>query len=292
MHRLLIIIPAIESETEILTRNLDLLLEKLQKLAFSEYRIVIIYQTDNFASDPVGNLRNGHIEVYNTDVFSLSSARNMGLDMRRDEEFVFFLDSRMIPGMRFLKACIESIQNSHDIWLGKICWLPDIEDSYKKNESTDSIVCRTISPLRLIYKNSISIYVYRFELIKGLRFNETIGISRHNSLQAGEDTLFNYDLLLSGRVKSLQYYPDAFLYHEIRPKDYSKQVRYSMAQGALHRYLISRKMPLIPKILTIINFILFIGNTFYRILTVRKNSIQMLRLRLIGFFTKRIEHNI
>lgn len=291
MVKLLIIIPATESEKKKLLENVSLLQKNLMRISFNSYRILIVYQVNNSYDEEIKSLESNEIKIQFTNIFSLSHARNIGINSLEGENYIHFLDCGIVPCVKFLYLSKKLMESNEPLWRCEIQWNLELANKDTVFKNLDKYFFIKIPVHRTMYHTSVSTYFFKTSLINNIKFNESIGISKNNKLQAGEDTLFCYDVFLKNKIRHYILLKGIYVYHITRPKDYKKELRYSEAQGALHRYLLIREMPFKLKTVTIINFIFFIGNTFYRVVAFKKNSLKIFRNRFIGFFRYKINHN-
>lgn len=292
-QKLFFIISAIEKEKFILLNNVKILISNLQKSSIYHYRIAIIYQNNKKIDEDILFLEkfDRKIEVYFVDFFSLSKSRNMGISkINTDDDYICFLDVRINLSLSFLMNSKNLMKENCNLWCGRLKY-----DNYIENKDKDRKEYRksTYFPYwKILSFPSVSTYMIRKDLIKGISFNETIGMSKDNKLKGGEDIVFWHDVIIKNKIKKVVYLEKCFVYHPKRIKYDPKILIYTEATGAVLYYLINRKMPAKMKIYVVFYLILFVGNGFFRILSLQKNSVEIFKKKISGLLKNRIIHEI
>ncbi|MED0656408.1 hypothetical protein P4S75_03610 [Anoxybacillus ayderensis] len=289
MSKLHIVIPVVEHEVINFSDNLKILLENIEQSNMNQrnVQIHVILQSKN-PQVPVEIKKYeqlDNIKIHMVNFFSVSKARNYGIELipKNKNNFIYLLDNDAIPGISFFNMVNTCIAEDFPISTGRIIWEINNVKLIKKVTGKEHIHKK-----KSVYKNNnyfLGTYIIRGDLLENVRFNEKIGPANNTRIKAGEDVLFFYDLFSKNNIKFIHVFDNSYVFHPPRPKDMSKQLLYAEGQGALYRHLLfSKKLTKLQRIGLIINFILFIGNSFFRVILCKPKSIPILRKRFNGFF--------
>jgi hypothetical protein len=290
MSKLHIVIPVVEHELRTFSNNLKILLENIGQSNINQINIQIhvILQSKN-PQVPLEILKyeeldNIKIKIHIVNFFSVSRARNYGIELipKNKNNFIYLLDNDAIPGVSFFNMVNTCVTEDFPISAGRLIWKINDIKLMRKLTGKEHL-CRKKS----VYKNNnyfLGTYIIRGDLLENVRFNEKIGPADHTRIKSGEDVLFFYNLFNINNIKFIHVFNNSYVFHPPRPKDMSKQLLYAEGQGALYRHLLfSKKLTNLQRIGLIINFILFIGNSFFRVILCKPKSIAILRKRINGF---------
>ena len=226
-------------------------------------------------------LRTPGVVVLTTTRFSASAARNLGLDRLRSTEprFVCSLDSDAVPSVGLLRSVRSYLGGSDRILIGRAHW----QDGEADGQFSDVTPGRPASIGRVLFSTYLwstflpTSYVHG----PGIRFDESIGPGEETQLKSGEDVLFLSQVVLTNEIEEALTF-DACALHPRRPSDYSKHLTYAEGQGALFVRLLRSQLPRSLKARVVASFGLFLGNALVRVLTFRRRSLPILRLRVRG----------
>jgi hypothetical protein len=291
MKKLNIILPAIESESGLLRKNVSSLLALLQDAEISNYSLYIIFQTGTPGKDIFPSPCPPQVKVCSVSFFSTSKARNLGLSMvnLNSENYIYFLDCDTVPSRSFLEMWKHVTNNGIPFSCGSVRWGESEMDPPLSLQQEDSME-GSPKPTWKIMQHFLWTYIIRGDLIGNVRFNEQIGPGRETVLKSGEDMLFFYGVIKANRVSNIIEFPRSIVYHPKRPADLSKELTYAKGQGALYRYLLCEmKLPWNACFGVGILFFLFIGNAFFRAITFRHNGFKILKNRLLGVLSRKLQ---
>ena len=291
MKKLNIIIPAIESERNLLRENLSRLLALLEDAEIINYAVYVIFQTGSPDKDIIPSLCSPQVKVHAVSFYSTSKARNLGLSMVNldNENYVYFLDCDAVPSRNFFEMWKHVFFNDIPLACGTVRWGEKEMESPCSLQRGDSMV-RFSRPVWKIMQHFLWAYIIRGDLIGFARFNELVGPGKDTVLKSGEDMLFFYEVVKASQIASVDVFPRCAVYHPVRPSDLSKELEYAEGQGALYRYLLCKMgLPWDARLGVGILFFLFIGNAFFRAITFRHNGFQILKNRLHGVLSSKLQ---
>jgi hypothetical protein len=221
------------------------------------------------------------VEVLATTRFSASAARNLGLDRLRSAEprFLCFLDSDAVPSVGLLRSVRSYFSGRDRILIGRAHWY----EGDPAGRFSDVTTGRPTSIGRLLFSTYLwsTFLPTSYVVGAGIRFDESIGPGEETRLKAGEDVLLLSQVVLANEVEEAVLF-DAGTLHPRRPSDFSKHLTYAEGQGALFVRLLRSRLPRSLKARVLASFGLFLGNALVRVLTFRRRSLPILRLRLRG----------
>lgn len=278
-----IILPAVESESEILKKNLPGLLERLERAGIPDFRVFVIFQTKSNVPTDLGGPYPPQVKIIPVSFFSVSMARNLGLSMVPLEanHFVYFLDCDAAPSDGFLEMVKWVIESDTPFARGRVRWGEE-ESGSPPSGSQGASPRRHVFPIWRVTENFLWTHIFRGDMLSGIRFNERIGPGTTN-LKTGEDTLYYCEIVKRNRITKFMDFPDCHVYHPERPADLSKELLYARAQGAMYRHLIfDLGLPRGAWIGIAFLFALFLGNALFRAVTFRRNGFEILKERLRG----------
>lgn len=288
MSKILLILPVVENELALLEKNinyhLNLFLEN--KL---EYSFFIIIQCKKMI--PQENiptvLSDSHIFLKYTNVFSLSIARNYGIDYFNEHNqftHLSFMDVRIRWDCVMVQECIKLMNLNLLFWMGKIGWVKNSGYFFQNTKKGLLTKCVTGFVWNIVFHRNCPIPYFNI--------NACISNNLSQELQAGEDCLFCYTLLRRLRKYEIPVC-EGTVFHPSR-KGEEKRKRYSKAQGAIFRYLLSRlfKLNLWYGFYVLYFFGLFIVNSIFRILLFRPNACSIFCERIKGFCLYKYQETI
>ena len=289
--KLNIILPAIESERDLLRENLSRLLSLLEDADIINYAVYIIFQTGSPDEEIIPSPCPPQVKVCAVSFYSTSKARNLGLSMVNldAENYVYFLDCDAVPSRSFFEMLKQVFFNDIPLSCGSVRWGEKEMESPCSMQRGDSME-RSSRPLWKIMQHFLWAYIIRGDLIGFVRFNERVGPGKETVLKSGEDMLFFYEVVKANRIASVDEFPRCAVYHPARPSDLSKELKYAEGQGALYRYLLCKmSLPWDARLGVGILFFLFIGNAFFRAITFRHNGFKILKNRLHGVLSSKLQ---
>ena len=197
----------------------------------------------------------------------LSRARNAGINYALENgfEYVLFHDSSIIFGAEFCNFVNMNIADSSLVLTGKLIW------NLSSTNSNHNTYQASELPINLIRNHYVGSYVLPLSLINDTRFNENIGPGKLTKIKSSEDISFLVNVFSHSKIRTVLFHPAALIFHPPRPSDRSKQVTYATGQGALYRYLMTRKILIYGIGL---HFCLFWINALASILLFKKNPLR------------------
>ena len=276
-----IVTPVMDSQ---LTAYRTVFLTVMQNLREADVaaELVVVVQSKGGADRlDLDFLRTPGVVVLTTTRFSASAARNLGLDRLQATEprFVCFLDSDAIPSVGLLRSVRSYFDGSDRILIGRAHWHEGNGDGH----FSDVTPGRSASIGRVLFSTYLwstflpTSYVFG----PGIRFDESIGPGEDTRLKSGEDILLLSQVVVTHEIDKALIF-DACTLHPQRPSDFSKHLTYAEGQGALFVRLLRSRLPRSLKARVIASFGLFLGNALVRVITFRKRSLPILRLRVRG----------
>lgn len=208
-----------------------------------------------------------------TNYFSVSDARNYCIDYALSLNYknIYFFDASIYmppESAAFLYKCQFSSTG----------YIPRLEYSFSEPHGTNLKKNYTVKKIYPISNPFVWTFLFPVSLLS-TRFDENLGPGEKTILKSGEDVLFLYDVLCGRRV--LQSRND-YVFHPPRGGDNTKRLIYAEGQGCLYKRLIFHK----PHPFLFFYFFLFIINTFFLAITLRKNGPKILYYRLKGLLCK------
>jgi hypothetical protein len=289
-----IVIPVVEHEIETFTNNLELLVENIKETIFGliNVQVYIILQS-RFDTIPISIKqyeKHDFISVYMVGFFSVSKARNYGIDLipKSKQDFVYLLDSDALPGISFFEMIKRCSVEEIPVSVGRIIWERNNAELLK--QKSDSVSDYKKKSVNRIINPLLWSYLIRADLLERVRFNEQIGPANFTRIKSGEDVIFFYELININNIKFIYYFNQGYVFHPPRPKDMSKQLLYAEGQGALYRFLFcTKKLTKYQKVHLFFKFILFVGNTFFRVVLFKPKSMTILIKRFNGLFNSNLQ---
>lgn len=291
MKTLNIILPAIESESDLLKKNLSRLLGRLERVGIPNYQVFVIFQMKSNVPPDLGGPYPPEVRIIPMSFYSVSRARNIGLSMvpLDTDHFVYFLDCDAVPSDGFLEMAKWVLESDVPFARGRVLWGGE-EFGVPPGGSHDASPRKRVHPIWRVTKHYLWIHIIRGDKLSGLRFNERIGPGESTPLKSGEDVLYYYQIVKRNRLTEFMDFPDCHVYHPERPADFSKELLYARGQGAMYRHLIcDLGLPRGAWIGLTLLFALFLGNAFFRAATFRRNAFGILRERLRGIFSGKLQ---
>ncbi|WP_312841796.1 glycosyltransferase family 2 protein [Stutzerimonas chloritidismutans] len=273
--KLLVQVSVTESDFELYGKVLFCSLNNLVRKVKFAVSVILVYQSSGSGpSNLPGSLYGLKIVV--TPIFGVSAARNAGLDHARQHgyDYILFHDASVFVTDSFVELVNITIAKNLCVSKGVVRWTSDL----LSNPVTDFIIADGYA--NPIYDTYVGSYVFNVDFLSGMSFSNNLGPGSETVLKAGEDVVFLNKLFsYAGRVK-LPVCKTAFINHLPRPADGSKRLMYAEAQGVLLRWMLN------PKRVSLwggIYFFAFFGNALFSCVLRRKNSFEILTLRLKGF---------
>ncbi len=249
--------------------------------------ILVVYQTDRgiVPAELAALTAAAAVELQTTSRFSVSCARNRGIEkaLREGFRYLLFHDAQVFYTPSFWAMIERTLADDLPICLGRLEWREPTAADAAVGEAEGGRVGRFRKvPPDPVGRAYVWAYLFRVSRLGEVRFSESIGPGRDSLLNAGEDILFLYQLFRrQARPVSIAYFPAAMVLHPPRPADFSKHFEYAWAQGALFRLLWLRHFRF-PGFFALY-LLLFLLAAFGRVLLLRKNSLGTLRQFLRGF---------
>lgn len=234
--------------------------------------ILIIYQSESGATPPELERPPQGVRVIHSACFSVSEARNQGLDFARVHGYshILFQDASIRYNSDFATMIRRALEENLEVCRGKAKWNKIAENDSDINlRELGRPRRKKISPIGHPYLWS---YILKVDVLEGLRFDSRLGPGKESSLNAGEDTMLLAQLRDGKPNLRALYFPRAQAAHPPRPEDLSKHRSYAKAQGAIFRYLIRKKFR--PRTYYLLYTALFSVVMFGRIPLCRRNSIK------------------
>jgi hypothetical protein len=279
-----IILPAIESESEVLKKNLARLIERLERAGIPNYEVLVIFQMKSKFPTDLGGPYPPEVRIIPVSFYSVSRARNLGLSMvpLDTDHFVYFLDCDAVPSDGFLEMAKWVLDSDVPFARGRVFWRE--EESGLPPSGFPGISSRKhVQPMWRVAKHYLWIHLIRGDMLSGIRFKERIGPGESTTLKSGEDMLYYYEIVKRNHLTKFMDFPDCHVYHPERPADLSKELLYARGQGAMYRHLIiDLGLPRGARIGLAFLFVLFLGNALFRVATFRRNGFGILKERLRG----------
>lgn len=284
MKTLNVILPAIQSESELLKKNLSGLLERLERAGIPDYQVIVIFQTKSNAPIDLGGPYPPEVKIIPASFYSVSKARNLGLSMvpLNTDHFVYFLDCDAVPSDGFLEMAKWVLESDVPFARGRVLWREE-ESGLPPSGSHGVYPRKYVQHMWRVKKHFLWIHIIRGDMLSGIRFNERIGPGEATTLKSGEDLLYYYEIVKRNRLTEFVDFPDCYVCHPERPADLSKELLYAKGQGALYRHLmIDLGLPRGAWIGVALLFALFLGNALFRAVTFQRNGFGILKERLRG----------
>lgn len=277
-----------EDNYKLVLSQLKLSLENLRAELGSYFKAVLIYQTVNPEIPEELVYTENYIEIIRSNVFSVSQARNTGIEyaLSNGFDYILFHDAKVFYCREFGAMIREALEKDWPLCLGNVSWRgPTLHKGEPQTGARlfkGNIHLIPPSPVKDTY---VWAYLFKISLIGGLRFNQHIGPGGKTVLNSGEDTLFLFYFFQQNPDLKIRRFPEARVFHPPRAADLSEHLKYAKAQGVLFRFFLSRKFHrgnwYFPLYL-----ILFILVIFGRILSCRRNSLKTGRAFLNGLLDR------
>ncbi|ENO8808613.1 hypothetical protein ACCE85_000559 [Photobacterium damselae] len=206
---------------------------------------------------------------------NVSNARNLCIEKSSKEGFKYLLfhDATIfwtVNAALFIKEKINQ-----DVLLKVKLKFTDITYNNDKSKFTVDGTYKKINPM---YNTYVGMYLFEVEKIKNIKFSTEHGPGSNTKYKSGEDVLFLYDYMnLNGDIivyESNQH----FIEHPKRDSDYSKHLYYAYGQGRVFRVLLKSK----NNYHIYLDLMFFLGNACVRCFMFKKNSLNILKLRIKG----------
>lgn len=274
---LLLVIPCVSSE---LNSYKDSIVSSTSN--FSKYKsqvsvyIIVQWEQNSNESEDFSELKKLGFNVIVSNVYwkSVSKARNEALKYAKNNKFDFVI---------FHDASVYYPVETCDYFFSCMCRKKSvkIKEAFSLNfhSRNNAVTYRNIK-FNPIYHCYLWAWMFKVEDIN-CYFNESIGPGENTLYKSGEDVEFlfdNYYHLYGKRVREAK---NRFVLHPPREIGFKKHLTYASGQGHLFKSLISR-YPLNFRIW--LDMLLFIGNSFFRVVLLKENSLLILKERLRGLF--------
>ncbi|EKO3891875.1 hypothetical protein P0F32_003028 [Vibrio metschnikovii] len=206
---------------------------------------------------------------------NLSRARNYGIKYAQGNKYshIIFHDCSLSYNFSAINFLKDNANNGLTLKLGLVF------DDFNFSELSTFDSSGSIDKVNVIYDTCVGTYLFSVKDINCF-FDEKIGPGKETKYKSGEDVLFLTEYF--SRTSGILVYYSNFgkVYHPKRPLDNSKELLYAKGQGRLYRYLLLNRFSL----RLLFDFSLFVGNAFYKVVALRKNSISILINRFKGLF--------
>lgn len=205
---------------------------------------------------------------------SVSKSRNEGYEYALNNDFsqIIFHDVSLI----YTKSYISWVAKQPKGHLVAGNWLFTVKDDkytgvaavskvISFNCFADTFVCSYVFPVSNVFP----------------KFDERFGPGEFSIFTSGEDFLFLREYFVTfPEQKCFKRFIGGAILHPPRPSDYSKHLSYAFGQGKIHQVFLLQER----SIYSLWRCLLFFGNAFFRIVLLKKNSFEILKLRIKGFF--------
>lgn len=277
-----IIVPVIEEEFISSQQNLKELQKRLRLSSIASYKILVILQSKK---KDIGTPVIDDVEYIVTQYYSVSNARNMGLDyFKYKSEYIYFLDQDALPSIEFLNITKKNMEYGYNVWSGKINWiLSNVEPKIQVAQSVKSSI------FFIPYNTFLGCYIFNNNLIKKhkILFNKNLGPAEDTYLKAGEDVLFICEFFSKNNINKCLLYPKLYIEHPARETNNCKTLLYLEGQAALYKYLVSTDdISFLIRFSSFMYLILYLGNGIYKFLKREENSYDILKKRFQAVFKK------
>ena len=277
-----IIIPLIEEELEGFYSTIKKVQLNLKTALIDNYSILVVLQSKSTIVLPTIK----HLKFEKTRLYSVSNARNIGLDRFQSNcDYIYLLDQDAVPSVEFLIESKKNMTLKISIWSGKINWVESKNDMI--TSSNDKF--KSLTSFVIPFKSFLGCYFFKSELIdlQKIRFNLNLGPAENTKLKTGEDILFLCDVFSENKIHSYKYYPNLYVHHPQRPTNNSKTLLYLEGQIAIYKELVYNNQMLIKiRFGSLIYLFMFMVNGFLKFLKFEKNGLIILKRRFFFIFKK------
>lgn len=283
--KLLIVVPILYREWN---DNVELLYKSLSnfnKIFGENVEILIVVQESSDIEIQLELFRFQrfvNFELIFSKVENTSHARNIGIRKAKklERDFILFHDASLYYNLVAVRFFAEQDAS--------IATLPSVNISFSAAEeasdffSSSKTISKNIYPIKDTF---IWRYLFKVGNINEM-FDINIGPGNNTVFKSGEDVLFFYHYLNVNCCYKSSVCRAGTVFHPPRPKDLSKHVLYASGQGYLFKLLISKLKVhgFKQRFVLYLYFCLFMGNSFFRVLTFQKSARKILILRLKGLF--------
>lgn len=180
------IVPSLVGEAGSLLVCVANLLTEAAAVAELEPTIIVCVQGDG----PLPNLpisgSNAAVILLRMPALGVSAARNKALSLIEDVvDAIMFVDVNVRPGRHFLTAALAILLHE-SVVSGPVAFMAS-----QQSEGSDRV--ERIAFRQLVFRGFVWSTLFRAEMVRGLRFNETIGPGTLSHHQAGEDSRFLFE---------------------------------------------------------------------------------------------------
>ncbi|WP_411063144.1 hypothetical protein [Vibrio rotiferianus] len=212
---------------------------------------------------------------YLVEYCNVSRARNSGIKYAKANKYshILFHDCSLIYDFSAVNFLKDNLKNNLTLKLRLIF------DDFNCSDLSTFDSSGSVGKVNVIYDTCVGTYLFSVKDINCF-FDEEIGPGKETMYKSGEDVSFLTEYF--SKTSGIFVYCSDFgkVYHPRRPLDNSKELLYAKGQGRLYRYLLRNRFSL----RLLFDFSLFVGNAFFKVFTLRKNSISIFINRFKGLF--------
>lgn len=253
----------------------------LRKCEAASVYFLVVYQTESGNECRVHELSEDDVEIIHSPVFSVSRARNIGIEYARKNNFdyILFHDASLVFSPSFLRLARASMSLEDNVIVrGKMTENKENLSRGNRGRKVSSYRVFRVMPYPYTW-----LYLFPLREIETIRFNTEMGPGKNLFPNCGEDAMFLLDYFSVQAKKKVVVDHDALVFHPPRNADKSKQLGYARGQGRLYRILLRRKS--LPYHIYFC-FIFFVVNSVRYAVLSGKTGRLIFRERWKGFWQK------
>lgn len=288
-----VITPVIESDVNKLLNLIDDIISAFECSKFSDFLwFVIIQHKSPISADVLERFERRGISLLFSSYYSVSQARNVGINASRKikSDVLYFLDCDAVPSIVLLNLFHDSVSNENPIVSGKICWTTDMALSIRSAQ----MKIKSVTPIKLptelsLFNTFLGCYGFDFFCFfnTGIKFDESIGPAEDTVLKTGEDVLLIADFVQRCHYTRLVYASNARVYHPAREMDSLKVLEYSAGQAVTYKKILKgQEYSNNLKLVSLFYLILFLSNSFLKVILFKANAIKILKVRIKALFSR------